>query len=100
MFDQISVEDPRVSELCNKTSEPSPYQILLTCLQKNHGMGDTNIDTEMVPMKKHQKSKYIMRLGAYYFDFTNFFVQRRWNLSGKIQYLKRHLMIGLVYFLL
>ena len=75
MFDQISVEDPRVSELCNKTSEPSPYQILLTCLQKNHGMGDTNIDTEMVPMKKHQKSKYIMRLGAYYLDFTNFFVQ-------------------------
>lgn len=66
MFDQISIVDPRVSELCNKTSEPSPYQILLTCLQKNIGKGDTNIVTRMVPMKKkHQQSKYIMELGAY-----------------------------------
>ena len=33
-FDEIRIEDPRVAELCAKTSEPSPYAILLTCLQR------------------------------------------------------------------
>ena len=26
-FDDIRVEDPRVAELCNRTSEPAPYQV-------------------------------------------------------------------------
>ena len=42
-FDDIRVEDIRVPELCNKMSEPSPYAILLSCLQRNYGLGDTNI---------------------------------------------------------
>ena len=79
MFDQISIEDPRVSELCNKTSEPSPYQILLTCLQKNIGIGDTNIVTRMVPMKKHQKSKYIMELGIDFTSFVNIFCLKKFH---------------------
>jgi hypothetical protein len=33
-FDEIKIEDPRVAELCAKTTEPSPYAILLTCLQR------------------------------------------------------------------
>jgi microprocessor complex subunit DGCR8 len=33
-FDGVRVEDPRVAELCARTSEPPPYQILLTCLQR------------------------------------------------------------------
>jgi microprocessor complex subunit DGCR8 len=33
-FDEIRVEDPRVSDLCARTSEPPPYLILLTCLQR------------------------------------------------------------------
>jgi microprocessor complex subunit DGCR8 len=41
-FDEIRVEDPRVADLCNRTSEPAPYQILVTCLQRNYGLGDTH----------------------------------------------------------
>lgn len=33
-FDDIRVEDHRVADLCNKASEPSPYAVLVTCLQK------------------------------------------------------------------
>ena len=33
-FDDIRVDDPRVADLCNKVSEPSPYAVLVTCLQK------------------------------------------------------------------
>nr|XP_023029302.1 microprocessor complex subunit DGCR8-like [Leptinotarsa decemlineata] len=36
-FDEIRVEDPRVAEFCAKTTEPPPYDILLTCLQRNFG---------------------------------------------------------------
>ena len=32
-----------MSDLCNRTSEPAPYQILVTCLQRNYGLGDTHI---------------------------------------------------------
>ena len=42
-FDGITVEDTRVADLCNRTSEPAPYQILVTCLQRNFGLGDTHI---------------------------------------------------------
>ena len=59
-FDEIRIEDPRVAELCNKTSEPSPYVILLTCLQKNYGLGDTNITTELTPAR-NKKNKFTMK---------------------------------------
>ncbi|CAH1985166.1 unnamed protein product [Acanthoscelides obtectus] len=42
-FDEIRVEDPRVAEFCAKTTEPSPYDILLTCLQRNFGLDDLQI---------------------------------------------------------
>ena len=32
-----------IRSLYNKMSEPSPYAILLSCLQRNYGLGDTNI---------------------------------------------------------
>ncbi|KAL1424926.1 hypothetical protein MTO96_019788 [Rhipicephalus appendiculatus] len=38
-FDNIKVEDPRVNDLCAKTGQLSPYQILLECLKRNYGMG-------------------------------------------------------------
>ena len=46
-FNEIAVEDPRVAELCNKMAEPSPYAILLNCLSKNYGLGDTSIHTDL-----------------------------------------------------
>ena len=36
-----------MAELCNRTSEPAPYQILVTCLQRNYGLGDTHIHQEL-----------------------------------------------------
>ena len=33
-FDDIRVEDHRVADLCHKASEPSPYAVLVHCLQK------------------------------------------------------------------
>merc|ERR1719220_3426658 len=38
-FDKISVLDPRVSDLCMRIGEPSPYAVLMTCLQKNYDYG-------------------------------------------------------------
>uniref|UniRef100_T1J2M6 DRBM domain-containing protein n=1 Tax=Strigamia maritima TaxID=126957 RepID=T1J2M6_STRMM len=63
-FDEVRVEDPRVSELCAKAGQPSPYQILLECLKRNYGMGDTNIKLEMHTLK-HQKNEFTMSVGKH-----------------------------------
>ena len=60
-FDNIRVEDPRVFELCKKTSEPAPYAILVTCLQRNFGLGDTCIHTELKPLR-HKKNEFRMKV--------------------------------------
>ena len=54
-FEDIGIKDPRVPDLCNKMSEPSPYAILLNCLQRNYGLGDTNIKTSLRPNPKVPK---------------------------------------------
>ena len=56
-FDEIRVEDPRVADLCNRTSEPAPYQILVTCLQRNYGLGDTHIHQDMKSVR-NGKNEY------------------------------------------
>ena len=58
-FDGIMVEDARVADLCNRTSEPAPYQILVTCLQRNYGLGDTHIHQEMKAVR-NGKNEYSM----------------------------------------
>lgn len=63
-FDEIKVEDPRVNDLCAKTGQLSPYQILLECLKRNYGMGDTEIKQEMKNMK-HQRNEFIMSVGKH-----------------------------------
>lgn len=63
-FDNIKVEDPRVNELCAKTGQLSPYQILLECLKRNYGMGDTEIKQEMRNMK-HQRNEFMMSVGKH-----------------------------------
>jgi microprocessor complex subunit DGCR8 len=42
-------------------SEPSPYAILVTCLQKNYGLGDTNIETTMTPAR-NQRNEFKMKV--------------------------------------
>lgn len=63
-FDEIKVEDPRVNDLCAKTGQLSPYQILLECLKRNYGMGDTEIKQEMKNIK-HQRNEFIMSVGKH-----------------------------------
>lgn len=60
-FDDIRVEDPRVADLCNRTSEPAPYQILVTCLQRNYGLGDTHITQELKAVR-NGKNEYTMQV--------------------------------------
>ncbi|XP_015793402.1 microprocessor complex subunit DGCR8-like [Tetranychus urticae] len=63
-FDDIKVEDQRVSELCAKAGQHSPYQILVECLKRNYGMGDTEIKTD-VRLIKHQRNEFTMNVGKH-----------------------------------
>lgn len=63
-FDEIRIEDPRVPELCNKTSELSPYSILLNCLQRNFGLNGANIESRLVT-QKNQKNEFVMTVGKH-----------------------------------
>ena len=60
-FDDIKIEDPRVSELCAKAGQHSPYQILVECLKRNNGVYNTNITTN-VRLVKHQKNEFTMKV--------------------------------------
>ena len=54
------IEDPRIADLCQRVGEPSPYAILITCLQKNRSSwGDTNIETNLVP-KRNKRNEFTM----------------------------------------
>ncbi|UYV81330.1 DGCR8 [Cordylochernes scorpioides] len=63
-FDQIQVEDVRVAELCTRTGQPTPYQILLECLKRNHGMGNTDVKYEMTNLN-YQKNEFVMTVGKH-----------------------------------
>ena len=71
-FDNIRIEDPRVPQYCNLLSEPSPYIILLTCLQKNYGLGDTSITTSMVPAR-NQQNEFKMKISEKEVNFYSSF---------------------------
>ncbi|KAH8360231.1 hypothetical protein KR093_011436, partial [Drosophila rubida] len=63
VFDDIRIEDPRVTEFCNKTTEPSPNAILLTCLQRNYG-SDVQI-TQEINRTANNKNEYTMTVGKH-----------------------------------
>ncbi|CAH0549289.1 unnamed protein product [Brassicogethes aeneus] len=63
-FDEIRVEDPRVAEFCAKTTEPSPHDILLTCLQRNFGLGDLDINYHGNTLK-NQGNEFTMSVGKH-----------------------------------
>nr|WDW26282.1 pasha [Amrasca biguttula biguttula] len=62
IFDQIRIEDPRVAEFCAKTTEPPPYTILLTCLTRNMGLGNIQVNYEM-NTKQHKEDEFTMIVG-------------------------------------
>ncbi|XP_055853781.1 microprocessor complex subunit DGCR8 [Episyrphus balteatus] len=64
VFDDIKIEDPRVEEFCNKTTEPPPHAILLTCLQRNFGLGDVQINYK-INRRKNKKNEFTMTVGKH-----------------------------------
>jgi len=65
-FDDIKVEDPRVPELTQKSGQPAPYQILIECLKRNYGMGNTDISMSMELGKNPKRySKFTMTVGKH-----------------------------------
>jgi len=63
-FDEIDIEDPRVHELCLKTTEPLPHQVLLTCIQRNFGLNELNV-TYNTKTLGHGKNEFNMVVGEY-----------------------------------
>ncbi|XP_014242803.1 microprocessor complex subunit DGCR8 [Cimex lectularius] len=64
IFDEIKIQDPRVAEFCAKTTEPSPYSILLTCLQRNFDTKEMPIDYKMNALHR-QTNEFIMTVGSH-----------------------------------
>ncbi|KAI1293581.1 Microprocessor complex subunit DGCR8 [Halotydeus destructor] len=62
-FDNIDITDSRVSELCSTAGQYSPYQVLVECLKRNFGMGDTDITTS-IKLLKHQRNEFTMTVGG------------------------------------
>lgn len=69
VFDEIRIEDPRVTEFCSKTTEPLPHSILLTCLQRNFGLGEVKIEYQVNTMK-HKKNEFTMTVGKHTVNVT------------------------------
>ncbi|CAB3219958.1 unnamed protein product [Arctia plantaginis] len=63
-FDLVGIEDPRITEFCAATCEPSPHAILRTCLLRNFGAGDRLIHTEMKKLE-FQKIELTMKVGKH-----------------------------------
>ncbi|XP_021183757.3 microprocessor complex subunit DGCR8 [Helicoverpa armigera] len=63
-FDYVGIEDPRITEFCAATFEPSPHAILRTCLLRNFGAGDRHIHTEMKKLE-YQKIELTMKVGKH-----------------------------------
>ncbi|KAH7637610.1 microprocessor complex subunit dgcr8 [Dermatophagoides farinae] len=63
-FDSISIEDQRVSELCLKAGQYSPYQILVECIKRLYGFEDMDIKTD-TRIVKHHKIEFKMTAGQH-----------------------------------
>lgn len=64
VFDDIKITDARVAEFCNKTTEPPPHQILLTCLSRNFGLGDVDINYD-IETTRNKKNKFTLTVGKH-----------------------------------
>lgn len=63
-FDNIKIDDSRITELCSKAGLQSPYQILVECLKRNAGTCNTDI-VHNVQLIKHHKNIYTMKVNEH-----------------------------------
>ncbi|XP_065218906.1 microprocessor complex subunit DGCR8-like [Planococcus citri] len=62
VFDDIEITDPRVSELSKETTEPTPYELLMKCVQRRSDSADC--DSQQVEINYDVESnEYTMSLG-------------------------------------
>ncbi|XP_065201300.1 microprocessor complex subunit DGCR8-like isoform X2 [Planococcus citri] len=64
IFDEIKITDPRVAEFCARTTEPSPYSMLLTCLRRNCGTIEVKINYN-VSLKHNKNNQFTMTVGKH-----------------------------------
>uniref|UniRef100_A0A8D8YNJ5 Microprocessor complex subunit DGCR8 n=1 Tax=Cacopsylla melanoneura TaxID=428564 RepID=A0A8D8YNJ5_9HEMI len=65
IFDTLKITDPRVAECCAKSTEPSPYTMLLTCLERNYGIGENMQVSYKSSHTKHNRILFFMKAGKY-----------------------------------
>lgn len=63
-FDNIKIDDSRITELCAKAGLQSPYQILVECLKRNAGTCNADI-VHNVQLIKHHKNIYTMKVNEH-----------------------------------
>lgn len=63
-FDNIKIDDDRVTDLCAKAGLQSPYQILVECLKRNAGTCNADI-SHNVQLIKHHKNIYTMKVNEH-----------------------------------
>lgn len=54
-----------MAEFCNKTTEPSPHTILLTCLQRNFGLSDDVHINYEINRTSNKKNEFTMTVGKH-----------------------------------
>lgn len=65
-FDGIAITDERVPQFCAKTGQYSPFQILVECLKRNHGMGSDKIGFNVDHSRGNQmKNRFTMTAGKH-----------------------------------
>uniref|UniRef100_H2YCV0 DRBM domain-containing protein n=1 Tax=Ciona savignyi TaxID=51511 RepID=H2YCV0_CIOSA len=63
-FDEVSITDPRVYELCVHAGNYLPHQLLTECLKRNQGIADTNVQFD-VQVGKAKMVEYKMTCGKH-----------------------------------
>jgi microprocessor complex subunit DGCR8 len=69
-FDQVEMDDPRIPKMCASVSEPSPYALLLACLQRNFGQGSTSDIKFDVISTNGQANRFKMQTGEHCVEVT------------------------------
>lgn len=63
-FDNIKIDDSRITELCSKAGLQSPYQVLVECLKRNAGTCNAEIEHN-VQLIKHHRNIYTMKVNEH-----------------------------------
>ncbi|CAG0913366.1 unnamed protein product [Notodromas monacha] len=61
-FDSVDIEDSRVAKMSNTLGKPPPFQILTTCIQRNHGLGAFNVETKLDKQPNRKLIEFTMKV--------------------------------------